>query len=105
LVAGLPGAAGGGWIEPRVRLGRDGRPVRLYRFRALPGTFGGALERVGARELPVLLAILSGRLSFVGPRALPPGTESGHTGPRRLMAPGLIGPAQRGEEDDFTALR
>ena len=54
------------------------------------------LERIGARELPLLFAVLRGRLSFVGPRALPPGTGYGHTGPRRLMAPGLIGPAQRG---------
>ena len=49
------------------------------------------LERVGARELPLLFAVLRGRLSFVGPRALPPGTGAGHTGPRRLMAPGLTG--------------
>ena len=40
--------------------------------------------------------MLRGRLSFVGPRVLPPGTGYGHTGPRRLMAPGLTGPAQLG---------
>jgi lipopolysaccharide/colanic/teichoic acid biosynthesis glycosyltransferase len=48
--------------------------------------------------------VLRGRLSFVGPRALPAGTGAGHTGPRRLMAPGLIGPAQRscaGSETDL----
>jgi lipopolysaccharide/colanic/teichoic acid biosynthesis glycosyltransferase len=95
LVAVLLGGADGGWLEARVRLGRDGKPMRLYRFRALPGALGGALERLGARELPLLLAVLCGRLSFVGPRPLPPGTESGHTGPRWLMAPGLTGPAQR----------
>ena len=76
-----------------MRLGRHGRPVVLTRFRELPGgAFGRALERIGARELPLLFAVLRGRLSFVGPRALPPGTGSGHTGPRRLMAPGLTGP-------------
>jgi lipopolysaccharide/colanic/teichoic acid biosynthesis glycosyltransferase len=89
--------AGEGWLEQRVRLGRHGRPVVLTRFRELPGGgFGRALERLGARELPLLFAVVRGRLSFVGPRVLPPGTGSGHTGPRRLMAPGLIGPAQRG---------
>ena len=88
------GGAEGRWIERTVRLGRDGRPIRLLRFPALPGGLGRALERLGARELPLLLCVLTGRLSFVGPRALPPGTGSGHTGPRRLMAPGLIGPAQ-----------
>jgi lipopolysaccharide/colanic/teichoic acid biosynthesis glycosyltransferase len=85
-----------GWLERRTRLGRDGRPLRLARFRPLPaGWLGRGLERTGARELPVLFAVLRGRLSFVGPRALEPGTGAGHTGPRRLMAPGLIGPAQR----------
>ena len=70
--------------------------VVLSRFRELPGAFGRLLARIGARELPLLFAVLRGRLSFVGPRALPPGTGHGHTGPRRLMAPGLTGPAQRG---------
>ena len=92
--------AGDGWIEKRMRLGRNGRSVVLTRFRELPGgAFGRGLERIGARELPVLLAVLRGRVSFVGPRALPPGTGSGYTGPRRLMAPGLTGPAQRGGEN------
>jgi lipopolysaccharide/colanic/teichoic acid biosynthesis glycosyltransferase len=88
---------GEGWVEQRVRLGRHGRPLKLSRFCELPGgAFGRALERIGARELPLLFAVLRGRLSFVGPRALAPGTGAGHTGPRRLMAPGLIGLAQRG---------
>jgi lipopolysaccharide/colanic/teichoic acid biosynthesis glycosyltransferase len=96
VVALLLAFAGDGWIEKRMRLGRNGRSVVLTRFRELPGgAFGRSLERIGARELPLLLAVLRGRLSFVGPRALPPGTGAGYTGPRRLMAPGLIGPAQR----------
>jgi lipopolysaccharide/colanic/teichoic acid biosynthesis glycosyltransferase len=91
--------AGERWFEKRERLGRNGRSVVLVRFAELPGgTLGRALERIGARELPLLLAVLRGRLSFVGPRALAPGTGSGYTGPRRLMAPGLTGPAQRGGE-------
>ena len=90
-------AGDGGWIEKRRRLGRHGRTVVLTRFRELPGgAFGRALERAGARELPLLFAVLRGKLSFVGPRALPPGTGAGFTGPRRLMAPGLTGPAQLG---------
>jgi len=96
LVMVLLAFGGGGWLERRTRLGRHGRPVVLSRFRELPGAFGRGLARIGTRELPLLFAVLRGRLSFVGPRALPAGTDSGHTGPRRLMAPGLTGPAQRG---------
>ncbi len=98
LVVGLMAFAGDGrWIEKRQRLGRNGRTVSLARFRELPGgSVGRALEHVGARELPLLFAVLRGKLSFVGPRALPPGTGAGYTGPRRLLAPGLTGPAQRG---------
>jgi lipopolysaccharide/colanic/teichoic acid biosynthesis glycosyltransferase len=92
-----------GWLEPRERLGRDGSPLRLWRFCRPPGALGGALERIGARELPLLFAVAGGRLSFVGPRALPP--DEGFGGPRRLMAPGLIGPAQRWATDAETAAR
>jgi lipopolysaccharide/colanic/teichoic acid biosynthesis glycosyltransferase len=108
LVLLLLAFAGDGMIERRVRLGRHGRAIVLTRFHELPGgRFGRGLERVGARELPLLFAVLRGRLSFVGPRALPPGTAAGHTGPRRLLAPGLTGPAQRGFADgeDPEALR
>lgn len=88
--------AGDGWIERRRRLGRHGRVVVLARFSRLPGgAFGRALERAGARDLPLLFAVLRGTLSFVGPRALEPGAGAGYTGPRRLLAPGLTGPAQR----------
>jgi len=85
------------FIEQRTRLGRHGKPVVLTRFPELPGgAFGRRLERTGVRELPLLFAVLRGRISFVGPRVLAPGTTDGHTGPRRLMAPGLTGPAQLG---------
>jgi lipopolysaccharide/colanic/teichoic acid biosynthesis glycosyltransferase len=95
----------GGWTERRVRLGRDGVPVSLLRFRALPGPLGHAFDRLGARDILLLLAVVRGHLSFVGPRALPPGTDAGHTGPRRLMAPGLTGPAQRWANDPEAAAR
>jgi lipopolysaccharide/colanic/teichoic acid biosynthesis glycosyltransferase len=94
-------AGRGGWLERRVRLGRDGRSLRLWRFRPLPGRFGRVLERAGVRELPLLLSVIGGGLSFVGPRALLP-DERGF-GPRRLMTPGLVGPAQRWATDAATA--
>jgi lipopolysaccharide/colanic/teichoic acid biosynthesis glycosyltransferase len=97
VVGALLGFAGDGYIEHRTRLGRHGHPVVLTRFHELPGgAFGRWLERIGARELPLLMAVVRGRLSFVGPSVAAAGTSSGHTGPRRLMAPGLTGPAQRG---------
>jgi lipopolysaccharide/colanic/teichoic acid biosynthesis glycosyltransferase len=86
-----------GWLERRVRAGRDGTILRLWRFRPLPGALGRALERAGVRELPLLLSVIGGGLSFVGPRALRP--DERDFGPRRLMAPGLIGPAQRWATD------
>jgi lipopolysaccharide/colanic/teichoic acid biosynthesis glycosyltransferase len=95
----------GGCIERQVRLGRDGLPVALLRFRALPGGLGQALDRLGARNIPLLFAVVRGQLSFVGPRALAPGTDARHTGPRRLMAPGLTGPAQRWAGDPDAAAR
>ena len=70
----LLGFAGEGVIERRTRLGRDGRTLTLIRFRALPGgAVGRWLERAGARELPLLLTVLRGRMSFVGPRPVAPG--------------------------------
>lgn len=97
IVGLLLAFAGDCWLEQRRRVGRNGRPVVLSRFPELPGgAVGRALERIGARELPLLFAVLRGKLSFVGPRAVAPGAGAGHTGPRRLMAPGLTGPAQRG---------
>jgi lipopolysaccharide/colanic/teichoic acid biosynthesis glycosyltransferase len=91
-----------GWVERRDRLGRDGLPLGLWRFRPLPGRLGRSLERLGVRELPLLFSVVVGRLSFVGPRALPPETAD-HPGPRRLMTPGLIGPAQRWATDPDSA--
>jgi lipopolysaccharide/colanic/teichoic acid biosynthesis glycosyltransferase len=93
-----------GWTEQRRRLGRDGRTVVLSRFAALPGgAFGRVLERLGARELPLLFAVLWGRLSFVGPRALEPEASVRELAPRQLMAPGLTGPAQRAAALDQSA--
>jgi lipopolysaccharide/colanic/teichoic acid biosynthesis glycosyltransferase len=97
VVLTLLAFAGEGYLERRPRLGRQGKRVMISRFRELPGGgFGRWLETIGARELPLLWAVLRGKLSFVGPRLVAPSNSAGHTGPRRLMAPGLTGPAQRG---------
>jgi lipopolysaccharide/colanic/teichoic acid biosynthesis glycosyltransferase len=102
LVLLMLGFAGDGLLERRTRLGRHGRSVVLTRFRELPGgAVGRWLEKAGARELPLLLTVVRGRVSFVGPRMVEPGTGSGHTGPRRLMAPGLIGPGGEAADDAY----
>jgi lipopolysaccharide/colanic/teichoic acid biosynthesis glycosyltransferase len=90
-----------GWLESRARLGRDGRTLRLWRFRRPPGALGRRLESIGARDVPLLLTVAAGRMSFVGPRALAPGTPA--RGARSLMAPGLLGPAQRRAVDGASA--
>src|SRR3954453_1951895 len=80
LVWGILAYAGEGFIEQRTRLGRHGRPAVLTPLRELPaGAFGGQLERLGAPGRPLLMAVLRGRLSFVGPSVVAPGTSSGHT--------------------------
>ena len=102
LLAGPPRTR----LERRVRLGRDGRRVVLVRLGPLAGGWlGRALDRIGAREIPLLVAVVGGRLSLVGPRLLPPGEEAGHTGPRRLLAPGLTGLAQQRATSPRTAAR
>ena len=84
-----------GWSSAPGSAG-TGAPWSCRAFASFRARSAACLARIGARELPLLFAVLRGRLSFVGPRALPAGTGYGHTGPRRLMAPGLTGPAQRG---------
>ena len=67
--------AGDGLVERRPRLGKNGRPIILTRFRELPGGgFGHALERAGARELPLLLTVLRGP---VCPASVPGGRARG----------------------------
>src|SRR3954452_12625443 len=59
IVLTLLAFAGEGYLERRRRLGRKGEKVTLTRFHALPGGgFGRWLEKLGARELPLLWAVL-----------------------------------------------
>lgn len=95
------------------RLGKDEKPILLYKFRTmtneldedgvlLPGPqrltkFGRILRSTSLDELPSLLNILKGELSFVGPRPLlmkysPYFYE--HERIRHTVRPGLTGWAQ-----------
>ena len=96
-----------------TRAGRDGRPIRVVKFRSmreafgadgrpLPdaerlGAFGRRLRRTSLDELPQLLSVLAGDMSIVGPRPLP--TEyvprySQRQATRLRVRPGLTGWAQ-----------
>ena len=61
----------------QVRIGRGGKPFRIFKFRSLATTVGRdrRITRVGAilrktklDELAQLLNVLAGQMSFVGPR-------------------------------------
>ena len=92
------------------RPGRGGRPFHLYKFRTmrsahapdgsrLPDTnrtskVGKFMRRTRLDELPQLINILRGDMSFVGPRPLLPKDQPQACGARLLVRPGLTGWAQ-----------
>lgn len=94
----------------QVRPGWLGRPFKLYKLRTmrdahtidgsrLPddnrvSVIGRFLRRTRLDELPQLINILSGEMSFVGPRPLLPADQSKAFAARLLARPGLTGWAQ-----------
>jgi len=105
---------GGAALFRQVRVGKDGDPFTLFKFRSMPvgsanvpsasaarltvTRIGGFIRRTNIDELPQLLNILNGDMSVVGPRpALP--SQTGLLELRRksgafAVQPGLTGLAQ-----------
>src|SRR5271170_2262782 len=89
------------------RPGIRGRPFKLYKFRTMADAYdsdgqrksdhervsaiGNFLRRCRLDELPQLLNILKGEMSFVGPRPLLPIDQPIDRGSRLLVRPGLTG--------------
>lgn len=92
------------------RPGLGGRPFRLYKFRTMGpahapdgrlladdervSAVGDFLRRTRFDELPQLINIVRGDMSFVGPRPLLPRDQSKEHRARLLVRPGLTGWAQ-----------
>jgi lipopolysaccharide/colanic/teichoic acid biosynthesis glycosyltransferase len=101
-----------GWpvVFWQQRPGLGGRQFRLYKLRTMAGAhdadgrrvpehrrvsrIGYALRRLRIDELPQLLNILIGEMSFIGPRPLLPADQSTAYAARLLVRPGLTGWAQ-----------
>ncbi len=101
-----------GWpvVFWQQRPGLGGRQFRLYKLRTMVAAhdadgrrvpehrrvsrIGYALRRLRIDELPQLLNILVGEMSFIGPRPLLPADQSTAYAARLLVRPGLTGWAQ-----------
>ena len=108
-------AADDGWpvMYHQVRVGKDGRLFKLHKFRTMTvGTHelsggyptaaaitrpGRTLRRLSLDEIPQLVNILLGEMSFVGPRPTIPSQVERYTVEQRgrlVVHPGLTGLAQ-----------
>jgi lipopolysaccharide/colanic/teichoic acid biosynthesis glycosyltransferase len=101
-----------GWppIFWQKRVGCNGRPFLIYKFRTLHAPYdrrgraiaeaerfsrlGAFLRRTRLDEAPQLVNVLRGDMSLVGPRPLLPIDQPADTGARLLMRPGITGWAQ-----------
>lgn len=94
------------------RPGLGGRPFKLYKFRTMAAAhdshgrrlsdeervsiIGRLLRRTRLDELPQLINILTGKMSFIGPRPLLPADQPSEYAARLIVRPGLTGWAQVG---------
>lgn len=110
---------GGPVIFKQKRIGRNGREFVMYKFRSmvvghsgssisLAGEsritpFGAILRRYKIDELPELWNVMTGEMSFVGPRPDVPGYADKLKGAERAilqLRPGITGPASLKYRDE-----
>ena len=117
---------GGPVIFKQKRVGRNGKLFTMYKFRSMTVGHGGSsvsvagesrITPLGAKlrhykldELPELLNVLTGDMSFVGPRPDVPGYADQLRGDERevlKLRPGITGPAslKYRDEEDLLALQ
>jgi len=108
------------------RVGKDGRPFHMYKFRTMvlgaekrgPAVTyrddpritraGRFLRRTKLDELPQLLNVLRGEMSLVGPRPEDPSYVGFYTPEQRLVLsvkPGITGPTQLEYRDEASMLQ
>lgn len=118
-------ADGGPAFFRQERIGRDGRPFRLWKFRTMvpdaarlgpPLTsahdprvtaVGRWLRRARLDELPQLLNVLAGEMSLVGPRPEVPRYVARYTAEQRAvlaLVPGITDPASIAYRDEARLL-
>ena len=107
------------------RVGKDGEPFRMCKFRTMvveadrigpPVTYredpritrvGGFLRRTKLDELPQLINVLKGEMSLVGPRPEDPSYVAHYTAVQRevlRVKPGVTGPTQLEYRDEASML-
>lgn len=106
-------------IFVQMRSGRNLRKFRLYKFRTLKlydstdlsikkrtfTLFGNIMRRSGIDEIPQLLNIIKGEMSFIGPRPLPTEYEELYHEDqlsRFMVKPGITGWAQVHGRNDIS---
>lgn len=122
LAAAADTRANGFFIQQRV--GRQGRPfnvIKIRTMRDMPGIhttvtsvmdpritpLGSFLRKAKIDELPQLINVLLGDMSFVGPRPDVPGFADKLAGDERMVLsvrPGITGPATLKYRDEETIL-